>query len=202
MQSSDPPRLVILAGPNGAGKTTAAEYILRDALAVEEFVNADVIAKGLSGFAPEAASIAAGRLMLARLHDLSAQRRSFAFETTLASRTFAPWIAALIREHGYSFHVVFLWLPSAEFALDRVEQRVQSGGHDVPETTIRRRYRRGLSNFLHLYSPMADSWLCYDNSRTSPRLVAHGGRGVAGDVLDPDSWATILDTDHEEREAT
>lgn len=202
MDPAPQPRVVVLAGPNGAGKTTAAEFILHDALAVEEFVNADLIAKGLSVFDPEAAGIAAGRLMLARLRELAAHHRSFAFETTLASRTFAPWIADLRREQNFTFHVVFLWLPTSEFALDRVRQRVRSGGHDVPEATVRRRYQRGLVNFLNLYRPMADTWLCYDSSRASPRLVAHGGRAVGEQVLDRETWARILETDHDERKAT
>jgi len=132
------PSIVIVAGPNGAGKSTVAPALLHGTLAVDEFVNADVIASGLSAFDPESAAIAAGRVMLARLHELAEQRESFAFETTLASRTFAPWLRDL-RASGYQIHLLFLWLPSAEFALDRVADRVRAGGHNVPAETVRRR---------------------------------------------------------------
>lgn len=137
------PSLVVLAGPNGAGKTTAAPLLLQDTLGVNHFVNADFIGQGLSAFDPDAAALAAGRAMMSRLRELARQRASFAFETTLASKTLAPWIRDLIDAH-YSFHLVFLWLPSADFALERVASRVQAGGHNVPAIAVRRRYARGL----------------------------------------------------------
>ena len=132
----------MLAGPNGAGKTTSARLLLQDALAVREFVNADTIAQGLSAFDVDAAAIRAGRIMLDRIHELARERADFAFETTLASRSFAPWIAQLMRE-GFNFDLVFLWLPSPEIAMARVAERVRMGGHAVPENVIRRRYSRG-----------------------------------------------------------
>ena len=169
---TDPlPSIVILAGPNGAGKSTVAPALLRGALAVNEFVNADVIASGLSAFNPEGAAIAAGRVMLARLRELAAQRASFAFETTLASRSYAPWLRKLAVS-GYTIDLVFLWLPSAEFALDRVAERVRSGGHDIPPDAVRRRYRSGLRNLFTLYEPLVSSWRLYDSSGPEPRLVA------------------------------
>src|SRR5437763_2952844 len=133
------PSVVVIAGPNGAGKSTAAPALLSGVLGVSEFVNADVIAQGLSGFNPEGAAIAAGRIMLGRLKELANARKSFAFETTLASKTFAPWIAGLTRR-GYEFHLIFLWLGSVELALDRIAQRVREGGHHVPDDVVRRRY--------------------------------------------------------------
>jgi predicted ABC-type ATPase len=120
------PSVVILAGPNGAGKSTAAPALLQGALAVNEFVNADVIARGLSAFDPDAAALAAGRVMLTRLRELAAQRTSFAFETTLASRTFAPWLRDLAAS-GYDVHLFFLWLSSADLAIARVADRVRNG---------------------------------------------------------------------------
>lgn len=132
------PSIVILAGPNGAGKSTAAPELLQEELAVSEFVNADVIARGLSAFDPDRAAMAAGRVMLARLNELARQRESFAFETTLASRSFAPQLADL-RASGYAVHLFLLWLSSADLAVQRVAHRVRSGGHDVPADTIRRR---------------------------------------------------------------
>ena len=170
---SSRPHLVVLAGPNGAGKSTAAPGLLRGRLGVAEFVNADVIARGLSAFAPEHAAIDAGRVMLRRLQQNVDQQRTFAFETTLASRSFAPRIASWIRA-GYVFHLVFLWVQSADFAVARVRDRVSMGGHDVPEETIRRRYTRGLANFFGLYRPLATTWRLYNNAGPTPQLVARG----------------------------
>ncbi len=167
------PSDMILAGPNGAGKSTVVPALLQGTLAVNEFVNADVIAKDLSATDPDSAAIAAGRVMLARLRELAGQRVSFAFETTLASRTFAPWLREL-RASGYGVQVVFLWLPSADFAIERVADRVRSGGHNVPEKTIRRRYRSGLRNFCTLYMPIVSAWRLYDSSSLVPRLIADG----------------------------
>jgi|SRR5579872_5446954 len=150
----DEPNLILLAGPNGAGKSTAAPDLLHGALHVDEFVNADVIARGLSAFNPEGAGIEAGRVMLARLKELASQRGNLAFESTLASRTFAPWIRSL-RETGYRSHLFYFWLPSAERCIKRVYERKHLGGHFVPEATIRRRYAGGLRNFFELYSPIA-----------------------------------------------
>jgi len=116
------PSVVILAGPNGAGKSTAAPELLQEELAVSEFVNADVIARGLSAFDPDRAAMAAGRVMLARLNELARQRESFAFETTLASRSFAPWLRDL-RASGYAVHLLFLWLSSPELAVARRPSR-------------------------------------------------------------------------------
>ncbi len=184
------PNLVILAGPNGAGKSTSAESILKDALGIDAFVNADVIARGLSGFEPERVSLAAGRIMRTRLRELARQRASFAFETTLATRSFAPWIAELVR-HGYEFHLVFLWLPHPDLAVARVAARVRDGGHDVPEETVRRRYDSGLANFFGLYQPMARTWKLCDNSGVpTARLVAAGGIGLAIRVADQPKHGT------------
>jgi predicted ABC-type ATPase len=172
--SRDGPKVVVLAGPNGAGKSTSAARLLRGAFGVDEFVNADVIAQGLSAFAPERVAMAAGRIMMRRLKELAAARASFAFETTLASRTFALWLADL-KAGGYQMHLVFLWLPSAEVAIARVAERVRRGGHDVPEDTIRRRYHAGWANFGELFQPLADSWQVIDNSVVGkPRVIAAG----------------------------
>jgi predicted ABC-type ATPase len=170
------PRLLVLAGPNGAGKSTIAARVLRGPLAVSEFVNADTIARGLSEFHPERVALAAGKIMLRRLQELARERVSFAFETTLASRSFAPWIERIVRA-GYEIHVVFLWLASADEAVARVAERVRLGGHDVPEPTIRRRYAAGLRNFFCLYQPLASRWKILNNSGKSPPRVVVAGRG-------------------------
>ena len=184
------PSVVILAGPNGAGKSTAAPALLEGTLAVNEFVNADVIARDLSAGDPDSAAIAAGRVMLARLRELAGQRVSFAFETTLASRTFAPWLRDL-RASGYDVQLVFLWLPSADFAVERVADRVRSGGHDVPEDTVRRRYRAGLRNFFNLYEPVASAWRLYDSSDLVHRLIAEGLETQPPKVYDEAAWGAI-----------
>ena len=192
------PNLVVLAGPNGAGKSTAAPVLLRGTLGVTEFVNADVIAQGLSAFDPDRVALAAGRIMLRRLQELARQGVSFAFETTLASRSFAPWIRELLQT-GYQFHLVFLWLPNADFAVERVAERVQQGGHDVPEVTIRRRYCAGLSNFFRLYQPLAATWRMYDNSNhAGSRLIAAGQQGAVAQIRDAAIWRHLTqEYDHD-----
>jgi len=157
------PHVIIIAGPNGAGKTTAAPALLGQALQIDHFVNADTIAAGLSAFAPEKAAIQAGKAMLDRMHYLADNNENFAFETTLASRSFAPWIASL-KKKGYIFNLTFLVLDKADLAVSRVAERVKLGGHSVPEETIRRRFTKGLENFFKLYQPLADSWQMYDNT--------------------------------------
>ncbi|HEX4796432.1 MAG TPA: hypothetical protein VH370_21765 [Humisphaera sp.] len=117
--------------------------------------------------------------------------QNFAFETTLASRTFAPRIRDL-RSNGYSFHLIYLWLPSADQAIARVASRVQMGGHFVPDETVRRRYIAGIQNFFSLYRPIADSWRWYDNSnREKPTLIASGKAEKYERVLDWKTWKAI-----------
>ena len=166
------PELVVIAGPNGAGKSTAAPLLIGKRLGIAEFVNADVIAAGLSAFTPETVAIQAGRLMLKRLDELAAAGSDFAFETTLASRHFARWISKLQQERGYRFHLFYLWLPDAEMAVSRVAGRVRHGGHVVPPDVIRRRYKSGLANFFELYTPIADFWEMHDNTLQLPKLIA------------------------------
>jgi predicted ABC-type ATPase len=185
------PSLVIIAGPNGAGKSTNAPRLLRDELEVSEFVNADAIAQGLSAFNPERVAISAGRIMLRRIHELAEQRASFAFETTLASRTFVPWIAG-IRKAGYDFHLVFLWLPFPEASIERVAMRVKRGGHYVPDDVVHRRYHSGLNNFFQRYRPLTSSWRMYDNSSVGgPRLIAKGAGSQVLEMADPLLWFRI-----------
>jgi predicted ABC-type ATPase len=183
------PNVVLLAGPNGAGKSTAAPYLLRGELRVSEFVNADTIAQGLSAYSPQTVSIDAGRLMLRRLRELAARRADFAFETTLASRTFAPWIRDLVSS-GYEFRIVFLWLPSPDLCVARVSERARRGGHVVPEATVRRRYETGIRNFFTLYRPLATSWRFYSNTAATPHLVAEGA-GPVVTAHDESLWSRL-----------
>jgi predicted ABC-type ATPase len=136
--SDDNPQVIIIAGPNGAGRTTLAPFLLRDKLGVLEYVNADPIAQGLSGFDPASVGFEAGRVMLRRLHELARDRRTFAFETTLAGKSYVPWLNSL-REQRYLVQLMFVWLRSPDLAIQRVRSRVRSGGHDVAEDVIRRR---------------------------------------------------------------
>lgn len=170
------PDVVALAGPNGAGKSTTGPALLKETLGVTQFVNADLIAEGLAAFDPEGAALSAGKVMLSRINDLASSRTTFAFETTLAGRSYVRWLVELIQQ-GYLFHIIFLWLPSPEFALERVRDRIRRGGHSVPERTIRRRYHAGLRNFFSLYQPMADTWRIFDNSGTTPPKLIAAGRG-------------------------
>lgn len=191
MTLSPTPHVVIVAGPNGAGKSTTAPTLLKELLGVTEFVNADVIAQGLSAFDTEAVAFQAGRVMLTRLRQLAAQQRNFAFETTLASRSYALWISQLRRE-GYKIRMIFLWLPNPETAVARVAERVRMGGHNIPETVIRRRYNRGIRNFFGLYCQQLDSWRFYNNAMTEgPVLIASGGMERTTDIEDQETWNLI-----------
>lgn len=163
-------RAIIIAGPNGAGKTTfAREFLPREADCVE-FVNADLIAAGLSPFRPERVAIAAGRLMLHRIDELVSQGTDFALETTLASRTYRRKISAW-QSAGYRVELHFLQLPDSDFAVRRVAQRVCLGGHSIPEETIRRRFARGWQNFNGIYKSLVDYWCLYDGGTMPPHFI-------------------------------
>jgi len=184
-------QVILIGGPNGAGKSTTAPDILQGAFRVDEFVNADTIAHGLSAFRPEKAAIKAGRVMLARLHELAVQKMNFAFETTLSSRSFAPWIKEL-KKLGYRSSIMFFWLESPQLAVGRVAERVLNGGHNVPEDVILRRYEAGLSNFFRVYQPVADHWRFYDNSNAfAPVLLATGEENSQETILAPEIWKSL-----------
>ncbi|MEA2558681.1 MAG: hypothetical protein QOH06_185 [Acidobacteriota bacterium] len=165
------PNVYIVAGPNGAGKSTFARLFLPEYADCREFVNADLIAAGLSPFNPEGRAIQAGRLMLERVEALAGARVDFGFETTLAGRGYTSLLKRL-KDSGYRIHVFFLWLPSVEMALARVRDRVLAGGHSVPEEVVRRRFSRGLTNLFKLYAPLLDTWLVFENAEELPNLVA------------------------------
>lgn len=163
-------KVIVIAGPNGAGKTTFAREFLPNEAACPVFVNADLIAAGLAPFAPEAAAVQAGRLMLTELERYFLAGQSFAFETTLSGRAWlrhiARWQAA-----GYRVELIFLRLKSADDAVARVAQRVKQGGHHIPEAVIRRRFAAGLENFTHYYAHAVDAWALYDNTGELPELL-------------------------------
>jgi predicted ABC-type ATPase len=163
MSGDRQPNLYIVAGPNGAGKSTFASLFLPDFADCREFVNADLIAAGLSPFNPEGQAIQAGRLMLERIESLAKARIDFGFETTLAGRGWVPLLNGL-RAQGYRLNMFFLWLPSPDLAVSRVQERVRAGGHSIPEPVIRRRFARGLKNLSEIYQPIPDACLILDNS--------------------------------------
>ena len=160
-------RVLIVAGPNGAGKTTFACEHLPNEAGLPTFVNADLIAAGLSPFRPEAAAVRAGRVMLGELARLFAARESFAFETTLAGRGYVRSIRAW-QQAGYRVKLVLLQLDRVETAIERVAVRVAQGGHSIPEDVIRRRFAAGRDNFERLYAPLVDRWILYDASHRTP----------------------------------
>lgn len=190
----EPPKVYILAGPNGSGKSTFARLFLPDYADCKEFVNADLIAAGLSPFNPEGRAIQAGRLMLERIETLAAAGVDFGFETTLAGRGYTTLLRSL-RERGYRVHLFFLWLPNPEMALARVKERVRLGGHSVPADVIRRRYSRGVANLFRTYDPLLHAWIIFENSGRAPEIVA---MSVDGNrlVLDRSTFSKI------EQEAT
>lgn len=170
---ASPKRIVIVAGPNGAGKTTFAREFLPQEADCPTFVNADLIADGLSPFDPARVAIRSGRIMLQLIREHAERGETFAFETTLAGRNYARSIRRW-RAAGYRVTLVFLSLPSPEMALSRVAERVLQGGHGVPEDVVRRRFIAGRENFETLYKPLVDEWLHYDNSGPEPVLLDRG----------------------------
>lgn len=184
------PYIVVIGGPNGAGKSSIAREVLADTFGVIEFVNADAIAAGLAGFNPERAAFAAGRVMLTRLKELADSRATFAFESTLASKTFAVWLDIQIAS-GYDVHLVYVALKSSRLAVRRVKRRVGEGGHSIPTGTIIRRFARSAGNLLQLYIPLATTWRIFENSSTHPVLAATGGIGLETLIALPDTWRNL-----------
>ncbi|GHS98010.1 hypothetical protein FACS189421_05830 [Bacteroidia bacterium] len=163
--------LYIIAGCNGAGKTTASFTILPDILDCKEFVNADEIARGLSPFQPEKVAIEAGRIMLHRLDELLTENANFAFETTLATKTYKNTILRA-KVAGYNVTLLFFWLQTVDLAKARVKKRVSEGGHNIDERVIERRYINGIINLFEIYFPIADEVLIFDNSEGRHELIA------------------------------
>jgi predicted ABC-type ATPase len=178
------PHLYVIAGPNGAGKTTFAKKFLPEYKECLEFVNADLIAGGISPFAPDKAAVQAGRIMLEQIHLLGNRGADFGFETTLSGKTHLKLFCDL-KKKGYHIHLFFLWVNSIDIALRRIDKRVRNGGHSVPEATVRRRFEKSLFNFFNLYQPIVDSWAMFDNSEEVPKMVAFEELGVL-EIIDPE----------------
>lgn len=163
--------LYIIAGCNGAGKTTASYTILPEIIDCKEFVNADEIAKGLSPFQPEKVAFEAGRIMINRINELLKSGESFAFETTLSTRSYKQKIESA-KKGGYTTTILFFWLRNLELAKERVKTRVMEGGHNIPPDVIERRYFKGLQNLFKIYLPIVDGAFIFDNSYGTPKLIA------------------------------
>ena len=172
-RSAHAPRCIVIAGPNGAGKTTFAREFLPREAGVIHFVNADLIASGLSPLRPELAARRGGRLVLTELSRLVKARQDFAFETTLSGRTYLHLLRRW-KASGYCIQLVCLSLPSVELALQRIAARVRQGGHDVPRADVVRRFNRSWKNFQLLYRGLADTWAIYDNAGEAPRILEEG----------------------------
>lgn len=183
------PNLFVIAGPNGAGKTTYVRRFLPQEMRCREFVNADLIAAGLSPFAPDQAAFQAGRIMLARLRELAARREDFSFETTLSGRAYAPLLREF-RAAGYRIRLDFLWIPHLDLTRARVKQRVTKGGHNIPDDVQQRRFHLGIRNLAQLYRPLIDWWRLYDNTGEQPHLVAQE-KDSAFELVDAARLASI-----------
>ena len=184
------PRLYIISGCNGAGKTTASYSLLPEMLDCSEFVNSDEFAKGLSPFNPEKASIQASRFMIMKIRYLLKKQSDFAVETTLATRTLLK-TAKMAQEAGYTGTLLYFWLNSPELAVERVRARVESGGHNIPEETIRRRYQVGIDYFFHYYAPICERWILADNSQIPFRVIAEGSKDDVINIRDEETYAKI-----------
>ena len=182
----------IIAGPNGAGKTTFAVKFLPQYVRCPNFVNADLIAQGLSPFSPGAAAIKAGRLVLEQIHQFANRRVDFAFETTLSGKLYVNLFKSL-KKKGYKIHIFFLWIPDVDLAVSRIKSRVAQGGHDVPTRDILRRFSRSIWNFFKIYQSFADSWMLFNNAGPSPVLIAER-KNTKIRIIDEHSYENIVES--------
>lgn len=183
-------KIFMIAGPNGAGKTTTAYSFIKDNM-VDEFINADEIARGLAPLHPESMSVTASKLFIKRFHELIEARQNFAFETTGAARNYIKHLRNA-QELGFEINLFFLWLPSANLAVERVAYRVKQGGHHIPEDTVRNRYSSGLNNLIKHYLPLADNaWIldnsCADTEKVIARKIVDQGLKIE----EPNIWKEI-----------
>lgn len=186
------PTLYVICGCNGAGKTTASYTILPEMLQCRDFVNSDEIARGLAPFDPAHAAIDAGRVMLKRIHELTEARLDFAFETTLAVRSYAKLLERT-KLKGYTIMLVYFWLSSPQIAITRVHKRINAGGHSIPENVIQRRYWAGIDNLFHLYMPLCDRWLLINNSETPSTLIAEGVGTKVEKIFSESDYKALID---------
>lgn len=192
------PKLYIIAGCNGAGKTTASFTILPEVLNCKEFINADEIAKGLSPFQPESVAMQAGRIMLARMDELLQKGETFAFETTLATKSYKQKIE-WAQANGYEVTLLFFWLDSPNMAKKRVAQRVAEGGHSIPSETIERRYHNGIANLFAIYMDMVDICYIFDNSEGERTPIAKKYKGGKEIIYNTDLYNQMKNSYEKER---
>jgi len=188
------PTIYVLAGPNGVGKTTYADRYLPDFIRELEFVNADLIARGISPFAPEKAAMEAGRIALERIRHLIESGTSFTWETTMSGRTAVRWLQSA-KDGGYTIKCYFLWVRDVDMTLRRIRQRVLEGGHNIDSEVSQRRFFKTFENFVAIYRPLCDSWKLFANDQLAPRLLSmgKGGRLV---TRDRKAWEKIIQEAH------
>ncbi|MCL4642062.1 MAG: zeta toxin family protein [Olivibacter sp.] len=189
------PNLYIIAGCNGAGKTTASYTVLPEILNCKEFVNADIIAAGISPFNVESVALEAGRIMLNRINELIKEQVDFAFETTLSTRSYVSLVQKA-RGTGFNVILLFFWLDSPEQAQKRVAKRVAGGGHHIPEVVVTRRYIRGIVNLFELYMPVCDEWMVFNNMDVSPELIAKSD-SLGKEIYNTELWERIQKQGHD-----
>ena len=195
---SNKKHLYIIAGCNGAGKTTASFTILPEVLDCKEFINADEIAKGLSPFQPESVAMQAGRIMLARMDELLQKGETFAFETTLATKSYKQKIE-WAQANGYEVTLLFFWLRNVTMAKERVAQRVAEGGHSIPTETIERRYHNGIANLFAIYMDMVDICYIFDNSEGERTPIAKKYKGEKEIIYNTDLYNQMKNSYEKER---
>ena len=187
------PRMFIISGCNGSGKTTASYSVLPEMLECSEFVNSDEFAKGFSPFDPGKASILASRYMIAKIRYLLARQKDFGIETTLATRSLMKTVK-IAQSVGYTVTLLYFWLNSPELAIARVKARVEAGGHNIPEETVRRRYKVGLSYFFNDYAPVCERWILADNSQIPFRVIAEGSKDTVTSIKDEQTYRMIKES--------
>ncbi len=185
--------MFIISGCNGSGKTTASYSVLPEMLECSEFVNSDEFAKGFSPFDPGKASILASRYMIAKIRYLLARQKDFGIETTLATRSLMKTVK-IAQSVGYTVTLLYFWLNSPELAIARVKARVEAGGHNIPEETVRRRYKVGLSYFFNDYAPVCERWILADNSQIPFRVIAEGSKDTVTSIRDEQTYRMIKES--------
>ena len=188
------PNLYIISGCNGSGKTTASYTVLPEMLGCSQFVNSDEFAKSFSPFDPSAASISAGRFMLLKIRYQLTRKDDFCIETTLATRSLMRTIEEA-KEFGYRVTLLYFWINTPDLAVKRVKDRVEAGGHSIPEHVIRRRYDMGLRYFFNDYMPVSDRWILVDNSQNPFKVIADGDK-TRTTIKEPDTYGLIWNLAH------